>query len=321
MQLVDAVSGAHLWAETYDRPFRPEETFALQDELVPRIVSTVADMQGVLPRSMSDAVHSRPPEQLSPYEAVLRGFGYPARGTAEELAVARSGVESAVQKAPAYGDAWAMLAFLCVQDHAHGFGLQPDSLKSGLTAARRAVEAAPSNHLGHCALAQALFFHKELESFRIAAERAVALNPMDGLAIAFLGELLTYSGDSKRGLALAGRAKQLNPHHPGWYWYVDFYNAYRQRDYSGALSFALRVNMPDHWFAHATLAAAHGQLGRGGAAAKAVRDLLRVRPDFTATARNVGEMWWEPEYVEHLIDGWRNAGLTIPADPRQAASQ
>jgi len=76
-----------------------------------------------------------------------------------------------------------------------------------LAAARRAVDAAPSNHLGHFALAQALFFHGELESFRIAAERAVAQNSMDGLALAFLGELLAYAGDSERGLALARRPR------------------------------------------------------------------------------------------------------------------
>jgi TolB-like protein len=58
VQLVDAVSGAHLWAETYDRPFRPEEIFALQDDLVPRVVSTVADWAGVLPRALSEAVRS-----------------------------------------------------------------------------------------------------------------------------------------------------------------------------------------------------------------------------------------------------------------------
>ena len=55
VQLVDAVSGAHLWAETYDRAFSPDAVFELQDDLVPRIVSTVADMHGVLPRSMSEA--------------------------------------------------------------------------------------------------------------------------------------------------------------------------------------------------------------------------------------------------------------------------
>ena len=74
--------------------------FELQDELVPRIVSTVADMNGVLPRSMSEAVRSRTPEQLSPYEAVLRSFGYFERVTAEELAAARAGLELAVRKAP-----------------------------------------------------------------------------------------------------------------------------------------------------------------------------------------------------------------------------
>ena len=45
VQLVDAVTGAHLWAENYERTFSPETVFELQDDLVPRIVSTVADMQ------------------------------------------------------------------------------------------------------------------------------------------------------------------------------------------------------------------------------------------------------------------------------------
>src|SRR5450631_1070418 len=72
VQLVDSESGAHLWAENYERTFSPEAIFELQDDLVPRIVSTVADMNGALPRSMSEAVRNKAPEQLSPYEAVLR---------------------------------------------------------------------------------------------------------------------------------------------------------------------------------------------------------------------------------------------------------
>src|SRR5204863_3824543 len=112
VQLVDAVSGTHLWAENYERAFSPGGVFELQDDLVPRIVSTVADMNGVLPRSMSEAVRSRTPEELSPYEAVLRSFGYFERVTAEELSAARSGLELAILKAPAYADASAMLALL-----------------------------------------------------------------------------------------------------------------------------------------------------------------------------------------------------------------
>ena len=313
VQLVDAVSGAHLWAENYERTFSPEAVFELQDDLVPRIVSTVADMNGVLPRSMSEAVRSRTPEQLSPYEAVLRSFGYFERVAAEELAAARSGLELAVRNAPAYADAWAMLALLCVQEHAQGFNLQADSLTSGATAARRAVEAAPSNHLAYFGLAQALFFQKEFQSFRNAAERAVALNPMDGNSIAFLGEMLTYAGDWERGMALAERAKQLNPNHPGWYWYADFYNSYRQGDYRGALSFVLKANLPGHWGMQAAMAAAYGQLGERDAAGKALQALLKLRPDFAATIRKDVEKWWEPDYGKHLIDGLRKAGLEVSA--------
>jgi TolB-like protein/cytochrome c-type biogenesis protein CcmH/NrfG len=313
VQLVDTKTGAHLWAENYERTFSPEVVFDLQDDLVPRIVSTVADMHGVLPRTMSEALRSRTPEQLSPYEAVLRSFGYSARVTPEELAAARSGLESAVERAPAYADAWAMLSWLCIQDYAQSFNLQADSLASGLAAARRAVEAAPSNHLAHCMLAQALFFHKEFQSFRNAAERAVVLNPMNGDSIAFLGELLTYAGDWERGLALAGRAKQLNPNHPGWYWYADFYDAYRRGDDRGALDAALRINLPGQWFSHAAVAAACGQLGQVDRARKAVKDLLKLRPEFASTVRGDIEKWWEPKYVERMIDGWRKAGLDVPA--------
>jgi serine/threonine-protein kinase len=272
-------------------------------------------MNGVLPKSMSEALRSRPPEQLSPYEAVLRSFGYLARVTAEDLAAARTGLELAVRKSPAYADAWAMLAFLCVQDYGQGFNLQQDSLASGLAAARRAVETATSNPLAYCSLAQALFFQKELAGFRHAAEKAVSLNPMDGNSMAFLGELLTYAGHWERGLALAGRAKQLNPNHAGWYWFADFYNAYRQGDYPGALSFAESINLPGQWAALAMTAAAAGQLGDDVAAGKALRELLKLRPDVASTVRQEFAKWWEPEYVEHVIDGLRKAGLQLPAEP------
>jgi serine/threonine-protein kinase len=67
VQFVDATTGAHLWAETYDRAFSPEAIFELQDDLVPRIVSTVADWYGVLTHSMSEAVRLKLLDQLTPY--------------------------------------------------------------------------------------------------------------------------------------------------------------------------------------------------------------------------------------------------------------
>src|SRR5262249_33034278 len=143
VQLVDAVSGAHLWAENFERTFSPETVFELQDDLVPRIVSTVADMYGVLARSMSETLRGKTDEELSPHEAVLSAFGYMERVTPEEHARVRRILERAVSVAPNHSDAWAMLANLYWEEHAHGLNPQPDPLGRALAAARRAVEAAP----------------------------------------------------------------------------------------------------------------------------------------------------------------------------------
>jgi TolB-like protein len=107
VQLIDAVSGAHLWAETYDRTFHADEIFALQDDLVPRIVSTVADTHGILPHSMSEALRGKSPDALTPYEAVLRGLSQVISVSAEQHASVRAGLERAVQRRRAM-DAWAL---------------------------------------------------------------------------------------------------------------------------------------------------------------------------------------------------------------------
>jgi TolB-like protein len=314
VQLVDASSGAHLWAETYNRSFSSEEVFELQDDLVPRIVSTVADMYGVLPHTMSEALRSKGPDELSPYEAMLRSFGYYERLTVEEHAAARTGLERAVEEAPGHADCWAMLSMIYGEEYKFGYNLRPDPLGRALRAAQRAAEAAPSNHFAYLALAQTLFFRREFPAFRNAAERALALNPMDGFTFAHMGLLIGCNGDWDRGVALSERAAQLNPNFPGWYWFPAFYNAYRKKDYHGALSVAIRINVPGFFWTHVVLAAAHGQLGEREAAAEAVRALQAFRPDFAEVARAELRKWNDPELVEHLLEGLRKAGLEVGAN-------
>jgi TolB-like protein/Tfp pilus assembly protein PilF len=320
VQLVDAASGAHLWAETYDRAFNPEAIFELQDEVVPRIVSTVADTHGVLPHTMSESLRGKDPERLSPYEALLGGFAHFLNVNAKQHAAARAGLERAVEQAPGHADCWAMLSMLYKEEYAHGFNLRPDPIGRAFAAARRAVEAAPSNHLAHHALAAALFFRREIPAFRTAAQRAITLNSMDGFTIAYMGFLMAYSGEWERGCALTEQARALNPHYPGWYWFPPLFDAYRKNDYQGALDFALKVQMPGFWRTNLALAVTYGQLGEGDAARKAVRDLLAIRPDFAATAREELAKWWEPELVEHLLDGLRKAGLEIADEKKPAAA-
>ena len=314
VQLVDAGTGAHLWAETYDRPFKPEDIFSLQDELVPKIVSTVADAHGILPYSMSEAVRGKTPEQLTPYEAVLRSFGYGYRMSPEEHAVVRACLEHAVEVAPSYADAWAMLALLYLEEYSHDFNVRPDPLGRALQAARRATDLAPSSALANNALARTHFFRKEIPAFRVAAERALSLNPFNGPTLAGLGALIAYSGDWEYGCGVVERALQLNPRHPGYYWMALVLNAYRKHDYAGALRIAMNINLPDFFGTHEAFAAIYGQLGDRAAASAAVRELMRIRPDYLTFGRRRLEIFLAPDIREHLLEGLRMAGLETPDD-------
>jgi serine/threonine-protein kinase len=321
VQLVDAVSGAHLWADTYERPFRPEALFDLQDELVPRIVSTVADIHGVLPRSMSEVVRLKAADQMSPYEALLRSFGYNERFTPEDLDEVTTCLERAVQQAPGNADCWAMLSLMYANQYGHWDNAGPDSLDRALRAARKAVEAAPSHSLPYYALAQALFFQREIPASRVAAERAVSLNPMDGATAAFMGLLIAYSGDWERGCALSDRGSQLNPNHPGWYRYTAWHDAYRKKDYRKALDIALQLNAPKNYYTHAVLAICYAQLGQMEEARKALRDMLALKPNYAEVARELHGRWIEPDLVEQLMDGLRKAGLKISHKAEASAAK
>jgi len=313
IQLVDTSSGAHLWAQTYDRPFSADDFFAIQDELVPTIVSTVADQYGVLPRKMSEALHGKDESQLSPYEAVLLGFAYFERLSADSHARAKSAIERATQQAPEVADAWSMLSMLYRGEHVYGFQGDPDPLGRALIAARRAVEMGPANHIAYFALAATLFFQKDRHGFRIAAKRCIELNPMDGSTIAYLGILIASAGDWDYGTSLVESAAKLNPFHPGWYYLGTFFNFYRQGKYREALDEALAINTPASFHTHVTRVIAFGQLGLHEEAQKPLRELLSLRPDFATTARLEYSKFYEPNLVEHILEGLRKAGLEVPA--------
>jgi TolB-like protein len=311
VHLVDCASGAHLWAETYHRPFAEQAAFDLMDDVVPQIVSTIADTHGILPRSMSEALRTRDPSKLSPYEAVLRSFAHFQRVSAEEHAPARVALERAVRKEPGYSDAWAMLSLIYKEEFTHRFNLLPDPLGRALAAAQHAVEIAPSNHLAFHALASVEFFRKNLDAFRIATARALALNSMDGFTLAYLGFLTAYAGDWERGGGLSAKARSLNPHHPGWYWFVPCFDAYRNGDYELSLGFARAVNMPGFWRTQLAIAANAGQLGNQALANRSWQILLMQRPDIAGVPREGLAVWWQRDMVEHLIAGLHKAGLPV----------
>jgi non-specific serine/threonine protein kinase len=316
VQLIDASNGAHLWAETYDRDLKGTSVFALQDEITARLAATIADAYGVLPRSMAALLRARPVNSLSPYEAVVRSFGYWQILTPEEHYAVREALERAVQLAPGYTDAWACLSNMYQEEYKHHFNELPDSQGRGMAAAHRAVDLDPANMMGYLCLAEAYFFRHDLGAFRAAGERAMALNPLESRALAWMGLMFVHCGEGDRGAALAAQAMDLNPHHPGWYRYASFFNHFYKREYQAALEVAQKVHMPSYWYSHLILATACGHLGRKAEAQKAVHDLLQLYPSFGLAAWAELGKWGPQEQVKQVIAGLRKAGLEIPqAEP------
>ncbi|HBY64113.1 MAG TPA: hypothetical protein DEH78_30185, partial [Solibacterales bacterium] len=316
VRLTDSESGAHLWAETYDRPFHADQIFALQDDLIPRIVSTAGDRFGVLARSISEAVRGKPAPQFTPYEALMRAFGYHQRLTAQDHAEAREALELAVERAPGNADCWAMLAWVYSHEYGHGFNPRPDPLERAHTAALRAVDLAPSNQLAQQALAVVLLFRREIAASLAACERALELNPNDGSNEACF--IIAMTGDWDRGGRLIRHAMELNPHHPRWYRWMLGLGEYTRGNYRGAIAEVTAANISAIWWSPVLLAAAYAQLGQTAEARVALKEAIALKPDLPATARGMILRWYLEGTGTHLLEGLRKAGLgaeTLPAPP------
>ena len=152
VQLVDATTGAHLWAETYDRPFQPEAISRCRTSCSAHRLDVAdswrarAQHERRRPRASrpnSDAVRSGHARLRLPRSAVADRARAGARG-------ARARGRAGTRPRRLLGDAVVLL----LARVRHGFNPRPDSLDRALAAARRAVDIAPSNHLAHQALAR-----------------------------------------------------------------------------------------------------------------------------------------------------------------------
>lgn len=320
VQLADTATGARFWAETYTRSYSPDAIFDIQDSLVAPIVATVAEWNGVLVHNMWMELRDRDPRTFTPYEALLRSSGFGELLTPEEYQLATTILTRATEQDPNHSACLGMLSHMHAYGYLFSFGGGDDSRDASLSYARRAVAADSSNHHAFYALALAHSCRKDIAAFRSAAERSIALNPMDGQVMAHIGMWTAYGGDWERGCELVRSAMKLNPRHTGWYWYPLAHDAYRRGNYTQALEYALRLNMPGLFWTHELLARVHAQVGNKAAAAAALKDLAVLRPDFPAFARREYERFFvEASFIDQMLDGLRLAGLKMAGEGSAAA--
>ncbi len=314
VQLVDAQNGTQVWNETFDRELTRAGMLAVQDELTDRIVATVADPAGVVVRTLAAPADRKAPEDLTPYEAVLRYYLFQQRISAEDHLITRIALERAVELDPGYANAWSCLSLIYQQEYMNNLNPQPDSLERALGAAQSAVDLNPASSRAQFAMAQVRYFLKDVDSFLIHAERAIELNPRNTDTMAMVGILMGYAGDWERSVELTTNAMRLNPQHAGWYYFNTFFNEYRQYRYTEALAIAQKINMPDYWATHLVLAITHAQLGHESAAKSAAEEVLRIWPTFEQDYYQQGLVKWiyaQPELIKHINEGLRKAGIDL----------
>ena len=210
-QLTNAASGAHEWAESYDRELTAENIFDVQDEITEHIVTRIAEPYGVITRAGLQKAKRKSTHSLSAYECVLRAREYYAVEVPELFPPARDCLERAIILDPDYAEAWIWLALLYIRQHSFGLDgpAAPPPLDRALDAAQRATKLEPDNAMAHFALAGVYFFRHELERFRVVANTALTLNPNNALALAELGNYFGYLGELDLSLALTKKAMLL----------------------------------------------------------------------------------------------------------------
>ena len=308
-RLIDTMLGAQLWAENYDRP-ADSDVFQLQDDIASRIVATVADANGVMLRSMVATLRQRPIAAHSVSDLVIRFHGFLEHFDPAEHAQLRDGLMAALKDDPNHADGWACLSSLIEHEYSHRLNPKADTLKRARETAERAIAANPVCQEGWRAMASAAFFARDAAGVRIAAERAIAINPLNTGTVAVCGMFIAYSGAWDRGLEVLRQAMTPNPHYPGWLHFAFFTYHYNREDYAEALRHAKPINMPRFPKWHLTMAAVAGRLGLRDEARAALEGLRQLDPAAGSDdyVRAAFASWvWSDEEMEQVVEGVRKA--------------
>ena len=208
VQLINALTDAHLWGDTYDRKLT--DIFAVETE----IAKTIADtLQAKLSGSEKTAISKTSTKDPEAYELYLKGRFFWNKRTGADLQTAIQYFNQAITKDPGYALAYAGLADAYALLTAYGASSIADSFPQAKAAARKALELDGSLAEAHTSLGQVLLFY-DLD-FQAAAnefERAIALNPNYATAHHWYGNgPLTVVGDFNTAIAELKRAQQLDP--------------------------------------------------------------------------------------------------------------
>ena len=208
-QLIDALTGNHIWAEQFDRELT--DIFALQDEIT---TSVTAAIEPKLLAAEGIRAEARPLADLNAWDFVARALSRFWRLTAAESETAITMLRQATQQYPQYPPAHSMLAFaLLVSGHV-GWRLTGNNAELATKHSRIASELDDSDPWAHLALGYLAFVGRKTDEAVDRFRAALNLNPNFAAAHGFVGWALAFDGRSDEAIGHLQQAIRMSPRDP-----------------------------------------------------------------------------------------------------------
>jgi TolB-like protein/tetratricopeptide (TPR) repeat protein len=286
-QLIDTATGAHVWAERYDRKF--EDVFALQDEIA---LSVVGAIEPSLRRAEVERVNRKRPDSLDAYDLVLRAQPDVFSGMPEHATKALALLDRALAIDPTYALAHGSAA-ICRHNRFLRAGLHEADRAASIRHAQAAIahgqDDAPALTLaGFCI---GMDGHDRAAAFA-AFEAALAISPSTALTYICGSVILGWTGEAERAIDWAERARRLSPFDPWTFaachaFTLGHFHRGRYEEAAAAAYKAIQSN-PGHSISYMLLAAPLVKLGRLEEAKTAAARVLELQPEFRYSRQFAG---------------------------------
>lgn len=308
-QLIEAATGAHIWADKFERDMT--DIFALQDEVTLAVVSAI---QPKLFQAEIALTARRRPEDLTAYDLYLRAIQQAVRSTRQGLAEALRLVQRALELDPGFAAAAALAGACHMENVLRSYAIDPQfERKEAVRLMRLALRLDDQNPdtLATAASISALLVG-DCEAEIEMADRAVALNPNSYYAWSSRGWVYKIAGQPEEAIRSFERAMRMSPVDPQQFTALTGmgFALIELRRFDEAISAgkkALRQNS-SYPGPYRCLASAFAHLGRDAEAREAAAGVLELDPAFTIS------VWSARSHLSKnatlMIEGFRKAGLT-----------
>ena len=307
-QLIDGVTGGHLWAERYDRELT--DIFEVQDDVTRQIVAALKiNLDKARPAQVSPAA----PARIEAHDCFLRG-----RELMQTTHLSKEGVRSAgewfrraVELDPTYPGGYGGLAQVYALQYQNQWGSDPtDDLRRARRHVDEGLAQDPCDAYLHFQNALVSMFEKNYERWQNEVEQALALNPNLALALNVRGFVHFFKGEPLKGLPYIEQAIRLDPAFKQHYLHFQAMGYFLAGQMEKAIEvFRERIALnPGTDLSRVYLASALAHLGRLDEAREVWRELKAITPVYAA-ATHLRRLALRPEDIERVLDGLRKAGL------------